>query len=92
MCVERIRLPATTVEREYLLAAQALPQRVTHDETASSDTELRVEPGGEIRLDPVLERGEAQLLKRRCLDRGERDVEAGERLSAPEGICLVQQP
>ena len=83
--VERLRLPPRAVEREHELGAEALAERVGGDELLQLADDVRMPAEGEIRLDPALERGQAQLLEARDRRLRERLVgEVGERRPAPE--------
>ena len=61
--LERLGLAARAVEREHLLAAQPLAQRVLGDERLELGDERRVPPERELGVDPLLERREPQLLE-----------------------------
>jgi hypothetical protein len=84
--LESVGLTAGAVERQHELAAQPLAQRVGGD----VGVELRHEVGAaaelEIRVDPLLDRGEPELVETSRLAPRERLVgEVGERRPAPEG-------
>ena len=73
------------VQREHQLSAQALPRRILRHQSL----ELRDQPGvpseGQVGLDPILDRAEAQLREPGYLVAGEVLVgEVGERLTAPQ--------
>ena len=61
--LERLGLPAGAVQREHQLAAEALAQRVLGDEGLELGDERRMPAERELRLDPLLERREPQLLE-----------------------------
>jgi len=91
--VERLGLAARVVEREHQLDAQPLPQRVLPDERLQLGDELGVATAGELRVDPVLEHCEAELLEPPHLggcEELERDVREG--LAAPEVERRAQRP
>ena len=64
---ERVGLPARAVERQHQLRARALPQRLLEHEALELGDELAVPREREVSVDPVLERGQAQLLEPRDL-------------------------
>ena len=83
--LERFRLSTGAIEGEHQLTASALPKRVLSHERL----ELAHEPRGsaelELRLDPLLDRRQAQLLEARGLVLRKGLVrEVAERWSAPE--------
>ena len=83
--LERLGVAARAVEREHVLAAEALAQRMLGTERLELADERGVAAELERRVDPLLERGQPQLLE--PLDRraGKRLVrEVGERRPAPE--------
>ena len=89
--LQRVGLPAGSVQREHQLAAQALAQRML----AHQRLELAHQPGmlarGQIRVDPVLERGQTGFLQPRDLRLGKRLVgEVRERRTAPHPQRLPQ--
>jgi hypothetical protein len=57
--LQRLGLPARSVERQHELPAQALPVRVLGDEPLELADEPRVTAEIELRVDPVLEGGQA---------------------------------
>ncbi len=90
--LERLGLPPGAVEREHQLAPRALPERVRRDERVQLLEDVRVMPEGEVGLDPVLERREAQLLEPIGGLRRERLAdEIREGRSAPLGERVPQQ-
>jgi hypothetical protein len=72
VCVERLGLSPAAVQREHELPVEPLAQRVPADERSKLGHQNVVMPGGEIGVDPSLERGPAQLLEPRNLRLGER--------------------
>ena len=90
--LERVGLAARAVEREHLLAAQPLAQRVLRDEPLELAHERGVPPEHEVGVDPLLERREAKLFEPLDGRTGERLVrEVGERRPAPELERLAEQ-
>jgi hypothetical protein len=82
--LERIGLPATAVEREHQLPAQALPQRMGAHQRFKLRGHVHVCAEREVSLDPLFERGDAQMLQSRNFRLGERLVdEVGQRRSSP---------
>ena len=90
--IERVCLPAAAVEREDLLAAQTLAQRVRAYERAELGHELGVAPAFEVCVDTALDRRKPQLVERRCLTRREGRLDIAERRPAEETVGLTQQP
>ena len=90
--LERVGLAARAVEREHLLAAQPLAQRVLRRKPLELAHERRVPPEHELGVDPLLERREAKLLEPLDGRSGELLVgEVGERRPAPELERLVSR-
>ena len=81
---ERLGLTARAVEREHLLRAKALAQRVTGDERLELAHHLGVATQREVGLDAPLERREPELLEASGLGVGERLRELGQRRPAPQ--------
>ena len=82
---ERVRLAPGAVERQDLLAAQPLAERVLGDERLQLARERRVAAGGEVGLDPLLQHRDAQLLEPlRLRLRPALVAEVRERRAAPE--------
>ena len=82
---ERLGLPAAAVQRQHEQRADALAQRVLLHERLELGDELGVSSKLQVGADPVLERGEAQLVEASDLDACERLVcEVGEGRTAPE--------
>ena len=91
VCLERLGLAATAVQRQHQLRARALAQRVLRDERPQLADELRVEPALEVGRDALLERLEPGLLEPRDLRLAEALVsQVGERRSAPERERLAE--
>ena len=89
---ERVGLAPRAVEREHELRARSLAQRLRCDERLELGDELGVAPEREVRLDPLLERDEPELLEPGDLGLGERLVEeVRERRPAPERERLAQR-
>ena len=90
--LERLRLPPGAVEREHELAPRSLAERVGRDERGELLEDLRMPAESEVGLDPVLERGEPQLLEPvRSLCRERLACEVGQRGPAPLGERSPQQ-
>ena len=102
---ERFGLPAGAIERQHQLPAQPLAERMLGDEPFELGRELPVPAERELRLDPLLDGLDAQLLEPGALGGGERIVrELGQRGSAPElerlaerrrrcrGVAVGEQP
>ena len=58
VCLQRLGLPAGSIEREHQLAAQALAQRVLEEQSLQLAHEVEVPTESEIGVDPALERSE----------------------------------
>ena len=102
---ERLRLPAGAIERQHQLPAQPLAERMLGDEPFELGRELPVPAERQLRLDPLLDGLDAQLLEPGALGGGERIVcELGQRGPAPElerlaerrrgggGVAVGEQP
>ena len=76
--LERFRLPARAVEGKHELAPKALCQRVLGDQALELADELVVAAESEIRVDTVLEGGEAKLIQPSDLALGRADELVGE--------------
>jgi hypothetical protein len=86
-------LPAAGVQRPHQLSAQPLPQRVRGDQLLQLRDQGGVAAERQLRLDPVLDGADAQLLQADRLRPGEGQVlEVGERRPAPQVERLAQQP
>ena len=89
--VQRFRLTAGAVEREHELPARPLAERLLRDERFQLGDELVVSPQLEDGLDPLLPRGETELLEAGDLGLGEVLVpELGEGRPAPKREGLSQ--
>ena len=89
---ERVRLAAEPVEREHLLAAQALAQRVLGDQRLELPRERRVLAAREVGLDALLERQHAQLVEAAHLGLRERLVaELAQDRAAPQRERLAER-
>ena len=89
---ERLGLPAGAVQREHQLGGEPLSQRMVTNELLQLANKGGVPAEREVRLDPLLERREANLLQ--SLDRRVRERlvhQVGERRSAPKGECLAEE-
>ncbi len=82
---ERVDLPARAVEREHLQPPQPLACRVLAGEPLELADELGVHAELELRLDPILQRREAELLEPARLGLRERlEGEIRQRGATPE--------
>ena len=89
--VERVRLAAAAVEREHQLSVQALAPRVLARELSELADQFSVVAGGEVGLDPQLDRAEPLLLEPGDLVSREWFVgEVGERRAPPQPQRLAQ--
>jgi hypothetical protein len=89
--LERVRLPVGSVERQHLLCAEALPQRVLGHEDAQLSESLLVPTEGEVAVDPVHQRRQPQLVERCHLVTSARfELQPGESRAAPEGQRLSE--
>ena len=89
---ERVGLAAAQVERLHQQRARPLPPRVRGDERLQLGDQVGARAGGEVGLDPLLERGDPELLEPERLGAGERLVgEVAERRAADEPERLAQQ-
>ena len=89
---QRIGLPAAPVERDHELAAQPLDERMLRDQELEVCDELRVVTECELRLDPLLQRFEAQLVEPGDVEPGPGLVgEPLERRPAPQRERLGQR-
>ncbi len=88
---QRLGLPAGAVEREHLLPPEPLAERLCGDEPLELPDQLGVPAQGQIGLDPLLERVQAQLLEPGDLALDELLVaEVGERRAAPQPQRVAQ--
>ena len=82
--MERVGLAAAAVEREHQLAAQALAEHVLGDQRLELRHQLVMAAERQVGVDPILERGQPELLQPGDLALRERlAVKIGQRLSAP---------
>ena len=89
---ERVGLAAGAVEREHLLAAQPLAQRMLAHERLELARDLGVPPAREVGVDAVAQAGEPQILQPRDLGLGEALVgDVRERRAAPQRERLAQR-
>ena len=78
--LQRLRLATRPVQGQHQLTAEALAERMALDEGLQLPDQLAVAAQSEIRVDPLLERGEPKLLEPGDLRLRERLVcEVGER-------------
>jgi hypothetical protein len=70
--LQRIGLAPAAIQREHELASEPLAQRLRGDEDLELGDELLRAAEGEVGLDAVLERGDAQLLQARAGELRER--------------------
>ena len=83
--LQRLRLATGPVQRQHELTAEALAERVALDERLELTDQLVVPSEREVGVDPLLERGQTELLEPSDLRLGERLVrEVGEGRPAPE--------
>ena len=82
--LERVRLTARPVQSEHLQAPQPFAERVLADELVELADELPVPSERELRIDPLLQRLQPELVESGDPLRGERLVrEVRERWAAP---------
>ena len=82
--VEPFRLPAAPVEREHQLCTEALAIWMLSAERLELRDERELAPERELRVDPLLDRGQPQLLEALHLHARERlELEIGERPALP---------
>ena len=90
--LERLRLPTGAIQGEHELSAQPLAQRMEADERLELGDDLGVRADRELRLGPLLDEREVELLEARDLLPRERLVaELRQRLAAPQGERVVEQ-
>ena len=91
VCGKRVGRATALVEGEHQLRAEQLPVRVHCDERLELPYDVAVAAGGEIGIQPLLERTQTQLVERRRLRlRGRVELAVHERLASPERKRLVQ--
>ena len=89
---ERLGLPAGAIERQHQLPEQPLAERMLGDEPFELGRELPVPAERELRLDPLLDGLDAQLLEPGALGGGKGLVrELGQRRAAPELERLAER-
>jgi hypothetical protein len=88
---ERLGLPTRTVEREHVLGAEALAERMLGDQRLQLSDDVAVMPERELGLDPQFDRSKSNLLEPCALVPAEGLGELGERGAAPERERVVQQ-
>ncbi len=89
---QRVALPPGQVEHAHELAAQPLPERVRGGEFPGFRRQFRTPAEGQVRVDPVLGRGQPQFLQpghRPGCERGVLHIH--QRRAAPQGQGLAQQ-
>ena len=89
--VERLSVSAAAVKSQHELASEALAERVAADERFELGDELRVASEDKLRIDALLEAGQALLAEARLLQPCERLFEFGEGCTAPELQCSPQR-
>ena len=89
--VECLRLPARSVERKHQLRAETFAKRMLDNQLLELADELCVTAERKLRLDPVLERSESDLLQSRNRNLRELFIgEIGKRCSTPKRKSLLQ--
>jgi hypothetical protein len=89
--MQRFGLPATAVQREHQLAAQALAKRVLRDERLELRHQFVMAAERQLSVDAILDRRETKLLEPGDLALREGLVsQLGQRLPAPERKRLAQ--
>ena len=89
--LERVGLPPGSVQREHLLTPEALAQWMLAHECLELAHQPRVLVRGQIRVDPLLERGQTGFIQPRDLRLREWLVgEVHERRTPPYPECLAQ--
>ena len=83
--LQRLRLPARAIQREHLLRAQSLAQRLIRDQRPQLAENLPVATSGEVGVDRHLGRLQPQLLQPPDLGARERLIRhVGQRAAAPQ--------
>ena len=91
VCLERVGLPARAVEREHQLHAVPLAKRVSGNEALQLRQHLLVPAEGEVVVDALRERGEAQVVQPGdVVARGGPERHVGEGGPSPELERLAQ--
>ena len=88
---ERLGLPARAVEREHVLRAHVLAQRVLGDQRLEVADRITVKPECQVGFDAPLERHDTRLLETRALVSREGLRELGQRTSAPQRESIAEQ-
>ena len=92
VALQRVGLPAAAVQGEHQLPPESLPQRMFGHELSEFGAQHRVQPGGQLRLDAVLDHHEAERFEPLHLEPGERlGLQVSERTAAPQGLRFPQQ-
>ena len=87
---ETLGLPATAVQREHQLRAQAFTQRLLRNRCLELAHQSRVPAERELGVDALLHGGEAKFLQALHLDPRERlELEIGEGPAAPQRLRLA---
>ena len=87
--LESVCLAAAPVQREHELASQPLAQRMSRHERLELGNELRRSTHCQVRVDPILDRSEPELVESRDLALCEVLVgKVGERASSPQSERL----
>ena len=90
--LKRVRLAAAPVQREHELASQPLAQRMSRHERLELGNELRRSTHCQVRVDPILDRSEPELVESRDLALCEVLVgKVGERASSPQSERLSER-
>ena len=90
--LERFALPSGAVERKHELRSQPLPVRMRRDQHLQLARELCVAAEVQVGVDPVLERGQAQVVEPAALDlRERRGRELRQRVPSPEAYCFADR-
>src|SRR5262249_44221645 len=90
--VERLGLSSRSIEAEHQLAAKALAKRVLGNELHELPYRFRMAPELELRVDPLLERRQPEVIQ--TFDHRARErlvVEVGKRCSAPQTERLPKE-
>ena len=87
--LESVCLAAAPVQREHELASQPLAQRMSRHQRLELGNELRRSTHCQVRVDPILDRSEPELVESRDLALCEVLVcKVGERASSPQSERL----
>ena len=89
---QRLGLAAGPVQREHQLPAEPLAQGMLGNQLLKLGTEGAVSAERQLRLDPVLHRGQAARLEPLHLEPGKRfELKIGQRPAAPQRLRVAQQ-